>query len=500
MWKWVYFLACGVSLVGASPQNTVVPGTSTAFDPFAASYEAADAFRNICGEELPDTVSCGSFDSREHAGTIEVRVIYWLTAQLPFYKETVQYDVVQDQSTTRTTATRTITNTATRLDMQSHTSLIPASQVSPIGPYCISEVDAVYGTTEKIGTATLTYPTPYALIFDRIHVHQTGRCSNGTNFTTSVWFNQPAPIPLPTTGTAYEELPAEVTFPIPGFNEAFHSLYPALDYCSFSAFMGAPSVKVRATPTQATDIRMMEEEGTSSSSPSSSLSSLSPPPSSSSSPPPPSTTTIAPALSSAASQLTSLASLILCGLGASCPALSSPSGATDSSGRTYFYATDTATQATIGPSNAVPLYTDATGGVVVPLWTTLGQDSAATVGGAVVSVGTGGEVVVDGQTVARGVAAETGGSNLILLPFAARNAWVDYAFHLSNATTLCRRRGVIVVDRVPPSSGMAHFLSILVPQRTCSADRATGSAFRRGISASCGPKMHITAEELLFAG
>ncbi|KAB2568671.1 hypothetical protein DBV05_g12650, partial [Lasiodiplodia theobromae] len=317
MWKWVYFLACGVSLVGASPQNTVVPGTSTAFDPFAASYEAADAFRNICGEELPDTVSCGSFDSREHAGTIEVRVIYWLTAQLPFYKETVQ-----------------------------------------------------------------TYPTPYALIFDRIHVHQTGRCSNGTNFTTSAWFNQPAPIPLPTTGTAYEELPAEVTFPIPGFNEAFHSLYPALDYCSFSAFMGAPSVKVRATPTQATDIRMMEE-GTSSSS----SSSLSPPPSSSSSPPPPSTTTIAPALSSAASQLTSLASLILCGLGASCPALSSPSGATDSSGRTYFFATpsasDAATQATLGPSNAVPIYTDANGGVVLPLWTTLGQDAAATVGGAV---------------------------------------------------------------------------------------------------------------------
>lgn len=100
-------------------------------------------------------MSCGSFDSREHAGTIEVRVIYWLTAQLPFYKETVQYDVVQDQSTTRTTATRTITNTATRLDMQSHTSLIPSAQVSPIGPYCISEVDAVYETTEKIGTATL---------------------------------------------------------------------------------------------------------------------------------------------------------------------------------------------------------------------------------------------------------------------------------------------------------------------------------------------------------
>lgn len=52
----------------------------------------------------------------------------------------------------------------------------------------------------------------------------------------------------------------------------------------------------------------------------------------------------------------------------------------------------------------------------MPLWTTLGQDAAATVGGAVVSVGTGGEVVVDGQTVARGVAAgtatETGGSDL----------------------------------------------------------------------------------------
>lgn len=56
---------------------------------------------------------------------------------------------------------------------------------------------------------------------------------------------------------------------------------------------------------------------------------------------------------------------------------------------------------------------------MLPLWTTLGADgsaAAATVGGAVVSVGTGGEVVVDGQTVARGVAAgtatETGGSDL----------------------------------------------------------------------------------------
>ncbi|KAF4541566.1 uncharacterized protein LTHEOB_8561 [Lasiodiplodia theobromae] len=309
--------------------------------------------------------------------------------------------------------------------MQSHTSLIPSAQVSPIGPYCISEVDAVYGTTEKIGTATLTYPTPYALIFDRIHVHQTGRCSNGTNFTTSAWFNQPAPIPLPTTGTPYEELPAEVTFPIPGFDEAFHSLYPALDYCSFSAFMGAPSGKVVATPTQATEVRMMEEGGEEETS-SASSPSVSPPPSSS---PPltsspatqsPSPSTNAPALSSAAAQLTSLASLILCGLGASCPALSSPTGATDSSGRTYFFATpsasDAATQATLGPSNAVPIYTDANGGVVLPLWTTLGQDAAATVGGAVVSVGTGGEVVVDGKTVARGVAAaETsggGGSDL----------------------------------------------------------------------------------------
>lgn len=249
-------------------------------------------------------------------------------------------------------------------------------------------------------------------------MHQTGRCSNGTNFTTSAWFNQPAPIPLPTTGTAYEELPAEVTFPIPGFNEAFHSLYPALDYCSFSAFMGAPSAKVRATPTQTTDIRMMEEgRETASSSSASEPPSSSSPPSSSPSPTSPSQSTIAPAaLNSAASQLTSLASLILCGLGASCPALSSPSGATDSSGRTYFFATPSAsdgpTRATLGPSNAVPLYTDASGAVVLPLWTTLGADgsaAAATVGGAAVSVGTGGEVVVDGKTVARAAAETSGG-------------------------------------------------------------------------------------------
>lgn len=111
-----------------------------------------------------------------------------------------------------------------------------------------------------------------------------------------------------------------------------------------------------------------------------------------------------------------------------------------------------------------------------------------------------------------------------MVPFAARNAWVDYAFHLSNATTFCTRRGVIVwvlnlvrrllrmsccrlllplaahrllpcltssfhlllnnVDCVPPTSGVTHFLSILLPRRTCSVNRTTGLGLRAGISVS----------------
>lgn len=237
-----------------------------------------------------------------------------------------------------------------------------------------------------------------------------GMCDDGTEFTTSAWFSQPAPIPLPTT-LPYLNMDSSVNFTIPGFNEAFHDLYPALDYCTFSAFSGQPSPKVVVETAVHTDIRTvsaLQADAT----PTSASSSMS-------------GDSNAAALSSAAGQLGSLASYIICGLGASCTSSSgsSPSapasvkaGATDSHGRAYFIATPTAstapTVATMGQSNgAVPIYTQSGGAVVVPQWRTLMPGAAAaTVGDAVMSVGTDGMVVVDGNTVAKGAvqAAQTG--------------------------------------------------------------------------------------------
>lgn len=239
-----------------------------------------------------------------------------------------------------------------------------------------------------------------------------GMCDDGTEFTTSAWFSQPAPIPLPTT-LPYLNMDSSVNFTIPGFNEAFHNLYPLLDYCTFSAFSGQPSPKVVVETAVHTDIRTvsaLQADAT----PTSASSSMS-------------GDSNAAALSSAAGQLGSLASYIICGLGASCSASpagsSSPSapasvkaGATDSHGRAYFMATQTGstapTVATLGQGSdpAVPLYTQSGGAVVVPQWRTLMPGAAAaTVGDAVMSVGTDGAVVVDGNTVAKGaVAAQTG--------------------------------------------------------------------------------------------
>ncbi|KAB2576354.1 hypothetical protein DBV05_g5014 [Lasiodiplodia theobromae] len=414
MWKYCGFLLCGASLAFAAPQNSpATPSASAAND---SSNALMTSFLNVCGGQPTASVSCGAHDSEEHLKTIEVRVIYWLSTPLPFYEKTVQYDVVQYESTVSTTATRTITNNATGLDMQSYTSLIPSAQVSPSGPYDISEVDAVYGTLETIGTHVLTYPTPYALILSRIHVHQMGMCDDGTEFTTSAWFSQPAPIPLPTT-LPYLNMDSSVNFTIPGFNEAFHNLYPALDYCSFSAFSGQPSPKVVVETAVTTNIRTV-----------SALQADATPTSASSSMSGGGGGSNAAALSSAAGQLGSLASYIICGLGASCSSSSgsSPSsapasvkaGATDSHGRAYFMATPTAstapTVATLGGQGseaAVPLYTQSGGAVVVPQWRTLTPGAAAaTVGDAVMSVGTDGVVVVDGNTVAKGAvqAAQTG--------------------------------------------------------------------------------------------
>ncbi|GME30707.1 Cytochrome p450 [Neofusicoccum parvum] len=347
----------------------------------------------MCQGQPTASVSCGSEESEEHPKEIEIRVIYWLTTQLPFYKETVHYDVLQYPSTAITTATRTVSNNATALDMLSYTSLIPSAQAAPSGPYIISEVGAVYGTIEEIGTATITYPTPYALIVNRVHVHQMGMCEDGTEFSTSAWFNQPAPIPLPTT-LAYQNMSAEVNLTIPDFNDAFHSLHPRLSYCSFSSFSGQPLPKIvvdtasaRATSasTVTTTGKAMVQSAAAAAA---------------------TTTTAGDArLSSAAAEIASLASYIACGLGGSCGSAAAArstsvaGGATDSHGNTYFFAPAAAastapTVATLGRGD-VPLYTADNGAVVVPVWRTLSAGAAAaTVGDAVMSHATWREIIV----------------------------------------------------------------------------------------------------------
>ncbi|OJD34144.1 uncharacterized protein BKCO1_25000151 [Diplodia corticola] len=406
MWRWCGMLLCGAGLALATSQssesqysersNTARLHTSY---PAASSVPTADAsptpdasgFLDMCGVQPTASVSCGTHDSVEHMKDIEVRIIYWLTTRVPFYIQTVQYDVVGHGSTLTTTATQTITNNATGVDMLSYTSLIPTAQVQPSGPYDIYEVDPIYDTTEEIGTATLTYPTPYALILNRIHVHQMGSCANGSTFTTSAWFAQPAPIPLPTT-LPYLSMGASVNFTnIPGFDDAFHALHPALAYCTFTAFTGQPSPKVVVDATTA--FRTVSaandlQKPTPTTSPASN----------------------AAALSSAALQLGSLASYILCGLGSSC-SHTATSSSTLSTHPPVSYVIPPGTGATVATLGAsvVPLYT-AAAGVVVPVWTTLQPGApAATVGGAVMSVGTDGAVVVDGGTVGRGV-SETGGA------------------------------------------------------------------------------------------
>lgn len=251
-----------------------------------------------------------------------------------------------------------------------------------------------------------TYPTPYALIVNRVHVHQMGMCEDGTEFSTSAWFNQPAPIPLPTT-LAYQNMSAEVNLTIPDFNDAFHSLHPRLGYCSFSSFSGQPLPKivVDTASTRATSASTVTTTGKAMVQSAAAAT----------------TTTAGDArLSSAAAEIASLASYIACGLGGSCGSSAAAArstsvagGATDSHGNTYFFAPAAAastapTVATLGRGD-VPLYTADNGAVVVPVWRTLSAGAAAaTVGDAVMSVGTGGAVVVDGNTVARGKAVGTG--------------------------------------------------------------------------------------------
>lgn len=80
---------------------------------------------------------------------MDVRVIYWLSSTTLYLPpKTVEYDVVQNGSMVLTTATHTKQSNITTLDMYDYTDLIPVSQRGGMGPYLITTLDPVYGTTD----------------------------------------------------------------------------------------------------------------------------------------------------------------------------------------------------------------------------------------------------------------------------------------------------------------------------------------------------------------
>lgn len=89
---------------------------------------------------------------RQDVVHIGVTMIYWLSSTTLYLPpQTIQYDVVQDGSTVITTATHTKQSNVSTLDMLSYTDLIPtAQQGGCVGPYCISTIEPVYGTTEVL--------------------------------------------------------------------------------------------------------------------------------------------------------------------------------------------------------------------------------------------------------------------------------------------------------------------------------------------------------------
>ncbi|KAK0653608.1 Isonitrile hydratase [Lasiodiplodia hormozganensis] len=179
-------------------------------------------------------------------------MIYWLSSTTLYLPpQTIQYDVVQDGSTVITTATHTKQSNVSTLDMLSYTDLIPTGQQGGCaGPYCISTIEPVYGTTEVLtssynGTTwsdTITYPTPYGLARG-INFGQTAVCADGQTVTSSGSIMGLPPIPAPQT-LDYTAWGIEIFNSIPGFGEAVASRYPKIAHCTWGGFNGQPLPKV----------------------------------------------------------------------------------------------------------------------------------------------------------------------------------------------------------------------------------------------------------------
>ncbi|GME42234.1 uncharacterized protein LTHEOB_11005 [Neofusicoccum parvum] len=299
--------------------------------------------------------------------------------------------------------------------MSSYVDLIPPAQSGCAGPYCITTLDPVYGTTQIISAYwadrtsyvnnTITYPTPYGVGVG-LSATQIATCADGQTVTSDAYFAPMEPIPLPQT-LDYTHWNVEIFSSIPGFNDAFGSLYPNLSHCSFSGFDGQPVPKVVVTqlttevtnavttthdssptktappsiPTTKDAVTTATPEQTA---PTTTLQStdspIAPPPQSDQ---PEQTTAANPPPSNG------VGSLILCGLGGPCPSPTGP--ATDNPpaqpSPTIIYAGDSSIPFYIAPSsaaaappptNAIPLSTAPNGAIAIGTAATLTPGGPAT--------------------------------------------------------------------------------------------------------------------------
>ncbi|KAF9629107.1 hypothetical protein BFW01_g10310 [Lasiodiplodia theobromae] len=351
-------------------------------------------------------------------------MIYWLSSTTLYLPpQTIQYDVVQDGSTVITTATHTKQSNVSTLDMLSYTDLIPtAQQGGCVGPYCISTIEPVYGTTEVLtssynGTTwsdTITYPTPYGLA-QGINFGQTAVCADGQTVTSSGSIMGLPPIPAPQT-LDYTAWGIEIFNSIPGFGEAVASRYPKIAHCTWGGFNGQPLPKVvvsaltvettnvvtttrdSATTRDVTTKPTTREAATTTTPAQTATATAEPQPTSlPAAPPVAEPTQTQPPLEAnpdtsvpASSPSPGAGSLILCGLGGPCPS-ASPSGPTDDQPPADDPPAQNPNSQPAPSSEPESIYTESGGAVAVGTHTTLSAGGpAATISNVVVSAGTDG--------------------------------------------------------------------------------------------------------------